>query len=234
MILGKMQLPYGKPPTYLKIGLVGCWEFDYDGSDANGDSSLEWSMFPYYYDSGVMNYCAYFNSIYNYATLDSQYLPSFGYDLTINVWVKFDSFTNDAAQVILYQAYYGQWTLATYWDGAQRMLSFSLNSQSEGKSYYLERPYNFSTGVWYMITARQVWGCIELYVNGTYLYSFFPYGGVIENLTPTGTLVLAKSYWDMEPMLGSIDQLSIWNSPLSEQQIGMLYNSGNGLPYSEW
>ena len=94
----------------------------------------------------------------------------------------------------------------------------------------IDSPNAVGLNEWNMITISRNSTNTTLYINGTFEKS----GGIHHvGAIPNGNLSFGKVFND-EPwyLTGSIDEVSIWNRSLTEEEITELYSSGEGLTYT--
>jgi hypothetical protein len=91
-------------------------------------------------------------------------------------------------------------------------------------------PFSFQTGTWYQVTAVVTSAEVTLYVNGHSIGSeSYPYGTGVPLLYDTSHVVYLATnarYGSGEEFLGRIDDVAIYATPLSADQIAGLYHSG--------
>lgn len=108
-----------------------------------------------------------------------------------------------------------------------------------GTTYTLTDPDNLSYWPkWYHVVGRYNGTEISLWVNGT-KKAFQAITGAIDSSATmpvmigcrcaNGVLTPGADYW-----YGNIDEVGIWGKGLTDAEIGDLYQSGAGIPYSDW
>lgn len=225
----------------LKQGLISCWELN----EASGSTAYDsWGNNDLINTSAGVNGVgkiegAYvFDGVLSKLTLadSSQFqgLPS----VSVSVWCKPTVVATPYGMIVskLHSFWgnpYYQFQLRTYganeWD-----FLIGTNSTYNGAGYI--SPIN--VGQWYFVVGvyNGVTGAIQVYVNnvssGT---TTIAGGGALGNAT--SGLVIGDDvdlFANFKKWNGLIDQVSIWNRVLSTEEITQLYNSGNGLAYTNW
>ena len=81
---------------------------------------------------------------------------------------------------------------------------------------------------WHFIVCTYDGSNIKLYVDGSYIGQTAASGNIAgaAGATYLGAYNKANDHY----LNGKIDEVSIWNSALSSNEVSALYNSGNGLP----
>ncbi len=102
----------------------------------------------------------------------------------------------------------------------------------------------FNNDQWYYFTVMRDGSSASMYLNGEYVSTIHgledsaaPDGPGVGGVTVEGALVGAASHssWDIDACLnGKIDQPSVWSRCLEASEILALYNSGDGLEYSDF
>lgn len=240
-----------KKPATVSTGLlndlIACWEMDetagsvmYDSHNSHdGDiSSVTLNQ------SGVIGKSYYFDG-----TLNSQVDVDHHNDLnpgtgpfSANAWVKYDGPNLSSDSCVIFAK-------GTYGYGSE--MQFTLRGgggydYKNGVYFRMRTPYiNFNIGPttnytsaiddgeWHMITAvidPSITYKGKLYLDGLLIRQIT---GTVPNIVNTRDLIIGEynSKYNME---GWIDQVAIWGRALSATDITQLYNSGNGLAYSNW
>jgi len=151
-------------------------------------------------------------------------------NVTISCWIKADSFPHS--------------TFNSIWGGGQaggHASRFWLNANSSRLNIYNGSTQNFSfsttvsTGTWYH-TAVVISGSsnLSVYLNGSQLGSTVTTFNSLtsqsgDNFQIAGNPTYVPYFWD-----GLIDEVAVWDSALSSQDISKIYNgtAPNGVPTS--
>lgn len=110
--------------------------------------------------------------------------------------------------------------------------TFSLQLCSGAAIQTITTVSTFSTSTWYHFVATWNGTTVKLYINGTQDVS------TSQTVTPaftTNPLILGAGYDGSSmafPFTGTIDEVGIWNTVLTQTQITTLYNSGTPFAYS--
>jgi len=244
MILGKMKIPLPSLTTTLKSGLIACWEFDNSGTsvpDAGGVSGLALSSNGTTQQAGVVGYSNKFANTSYYASLDNANFTSDINNLTrtfsINAWVYFTSFSTETYHNVISSGTYAStnaWNLDSYYTGGNKYIRASFYGAAGYTQGGVVSP---STGIvtysWFMITATLDGTNIRLYKNGSLIGTSGAMQGT-NALNPTQDIYFGIKSNLTSSLTGCLDQTALWNKTLTVSEISMLYNSGNGLAYTNW
>ncbi len=155
-------------------------------------------------------------------------------NLTVEAWVRFDSLnsTENSApghQYIVFKqnsrsSNFEGYDLGKHRVSGQDLLYFQVAS-SGGTEIKVDSTNTVSTGVWYHIAGVRGSNYIQLYVNGQLQGQAtvsFPqdYGHLPLYFGTTG-----ESYWDGK-LAGELDEVSLYNRPLSSNEIYSIYQAG--------
>jgi len=221
-----------KPQKWLSDGLIGYWKMDeslWDGTpgeviDSSGSSNNGTSTNANTTSTSKFGNGGYFDGDSDYVEMsDDSNIPNGTADRTITAWVKVNSFDNGRIFS------YGVWTQDNAFDliarsGDEFMVVGHTNNYVTTKS-------DFSTSVWYYITAVLENGNLTFYYNGikdstqstsinTTLAGDFRIGNGITGRTT-------------DDFDGVIDEVRFYNRALSFKEVRDLYNWAPG-PVAEW
>lgn len=133
--------------------------------------------------------------------------------------------------------------VAYQWQFNSGNLQFWLGDGSTNASKYLSCSYSqsslaMSTGNWYMFTATYNGGTspssLKMYFNGNVLTTTNSMVGTFTGCSYNSGLLFSDGFGVAYGILGRRDQLSVFDKELSPSDIQKLYNSGNGLPYTQF
>lgn len=179
------------------------------------------------------------NNAYDFENSSSQYVSLYNNqslnitnNVTVNTWIKLESLPNTGA-------YFG--VLGKQADGAARA-SYALDVVDNGTvrfiSYRVGGDTNavvgysstvLSVGTWYMLTGIANSTGNFLFINGNLEVSALNTNNILYGaFNFTLGRRFTDNYFD-----GVIDEVGLWNSSLSQSDINILYNFGDGLPYGE-
>lgn len=232
-IVGLVSITSAQVPTYVPTnGLVGWWPFNGNANDESGNQnngkvygprlSIDRLSNPncaFYFDSKNQN----FIEVLNDDTLNPVS------SISLNAWVKLESFAsdnqvfiskgtpNDKEPFVSYTLKMGPPTLT-------KKFQFSLGI--DGIRYNLFSKDTISLKEWTMLTGTYDGGIMKIYLNGILNDSLKITGSISSYHTnlnfgrwaPGGTN--GEQYLD-----GQLDDISIWNRSLTQQEIKELYNS---------
>ena len=170
---------------------------------------------------------------------DEALLSTGDIDFTIAVWLKAESLQASDNNYIASKGDIGsdnsEWGLLYRNNGAQNRFSFWINSASVWlDDSVLGAP---STGVWYYVQAQHdaANNLVRLRINNG-AWSSLATGGTSpgSSITPflIGALGISGAFarnWD-----GLINQFTFWKALKSDVDLNTIYNSGNGLAFSDW
>ncbi|MHA1386638.1 MAG: LamG domain-containing protein, partial [Candidatus Helarchaeota archaeon] len=149
-------------------------------------------------------------------------------DFTISMWTKGTYTTN--YQYLLHKrtAYQdGELELKFYGDGS---LSFGTDNTANGGADIITRntAYFLTDNRWYHITGVRNNDTLSIYVDGKKISSN---SGTIQNMTSTGDILIGSGV-EGSYLNGSIDEITIWNRALSEDEIEALFIQKEESPNS--
>lgn len=235
--------------TTLKTNLISCWEFEETSGtvvyDSHGSYNLNNNTSISINQTGKLGKCYLFNGTDQWLSLDSIFRfssPGFA----VSLWIKANSWSNKTYPGLIggrnfgTDSSYGGYAIGYFpTAGIYRGLWFDIYSSSIRKAaMYAFSP---STEVWYHVVGNAKSDKIEIWVNGQrhdYVNDVLtaPFSINYTN-AGSGALRLGASTQPIgswNPFSGYIDQTAIWNRALTSTEIALLYNSGNGLTYSNW
>ena len=228
----------GGANTTLKIDLISIWEMDETSGttmfDSHGSNDGEISATVTINQTGIINKSYYFDATDDRIIVPHSSTLSPSGDMSFAAWVK--GTTVDGAFIVIMNK-----DAVT----SNRQFTFAIDNYKYPRLYFFSssgysgRLSNTKVmdGNWYYIVATYTAsnGLINFYVNGSLAngtQDATTSGGM--NSGTADMWVGYRSYGSATRMYGNYDQLAIWNKLLSTDEISLLYNSGNGLPYSEW
>lgn len=170
------------------------------------------------------NYAIYLN---NTGGLHQAYTTNFtdlvNSDWSVNTWFKYSGSTGTSK---VFE--FGNSTGPTYWNvflngclGATR-LSLVFDDSSLCSHIVVNGTTTTATNTWYMVTVTKSSNTYSLYVNGNL-------EGTYTNSTSTHT----KNFRLGPASFFTIEDTSVWNTSLTASDLNVLYNSGNGLTYTQ-
>jgi hypothetical protein len=174
----------------------------------------------YAWSSGKLGYGLLVNSTNKYLTVTNSPSIDLTGNMTVSAWVKPNSLNTFAT--VLMKAYYSSWNdgygLANL-NGGTNEISFYVGQWSGGATGYIPlNQWSHLAGTFDNVT-------VKLFVNGqlnasrAYSQPITSYGGNLQIGAGAGN---PRSYpWD-----GLIDEVAIWNRPLSVREIQQVYDCG--------
>jgi len=244
----------------LKEGLKSVWEFDEtSGStlvDQLGIQNLTKQSNVTINNTGKIDKCIYFPGASNSATnvfTNSAYSSLREY--TVNVWIKDERIGSAAGAAYYMRSGTDATGFQLFADYRSTPYIRAIGQNYLGQNWLADIPAASmpTVNTWFMVTATMniFSKTAKIYRNGTLISTnvIKEYGlGALTNNWTVTSLVLGTYYDGLtydtcipasDPcsslhMKGFMDQLSIWTRELSPAEISALYNSGNGLAYSNW
>ncbi|WP_346855974.1 LamG domain-containing protein [uncultured Draconibacterium sp.] len=213
----------------LQEGIVSVWELDETSGSVASDS--------YGANDGTIYGCTLNQS--SVTTLSTSY--SFDGSDRVNVNGAASADYSQGASISLWI----KPNIASYsWDGkifdmgSSSANRITLAMKSSLKMYFGVGQVNYASyatisSAWHHIVLK--WErpnlILKLYIDGSLYYSGTSGDPIISTYANIGNEYNngASRYFQ-----GGLDQVAIWNRALTSEEILQLYNSGNGLPYSEW
>ena len=148
---------------------------------------------------------------------------------TVNTWVKFLTFDNDAT---IWQLGVGG-TACNIGGIYYNSVTSSLKVQGwgcAGTGDFTPIPLNPTVNQWYMITVTYNGTGWKTYINGTLKAQAITPFTLTDNKFQINKLHTFTGY----SINGITDELGIWNKVLTSGEITQLWNNGAGLPYSSF
>lgn len=233
-----MILPgvYNQGKTTLRRGLVGVWEFDeasgstaYCANNALLDATNNGATVN---QTGKIGKCYDFDGSDDYVRTPAIANPTL---MSISVWFFADTLGDSNAGRILHTGY-----------------SETLNTAGSGEKIDIQfyRAWSTAYGRWYYpgsSLSLSAWNHIVILYDGSSTSNDPVYyqNGIqktpSESTAPSGSIVNTAEVWtigDHKDLVrsfdGKIDQVAVWSRILSAAEVAALYNSGNGLAFSNW
>ena len=251
LIIPLMKPVIGAGGTALKTGLISCWEFDETSGttayDSHGSNDLTHNGVTVN-QTGKLDKCISLDGTNDYSEFSeaSNNLTPIS-NHSISAWINRNgNSVNDGSGVIM----------AKYWSSTgYRCYSFYLYDSDEpsypnrlGFTYYdnsnvstsivYDPPSDIFTGNWVNVIITRSESNMTLYVNGSSVATASGGSGNMQQRASTVRDVigaLSKSSTIPDKFINSkIDQIAVWSKALTTTEISALYNSGNGLAYTNW
>ena len=231
LISGLAILMQGGPVTHAAIvqpfpGMVGWWQLNEGSGTVAIDSSGNGNNGTIYgatYVAGQYGYALSFNGVNNYVTVPaSPSLTSFTNGITVNVWLKITTFSGEA--------------ISMWGSGAS---GFGLYSNGNwyfgnGASWFSVSAGILSDGAWhaYSVVWNSTGQTLTSYRDGAQIAQLTSVSGLVLNSPFNNILCLGDDNRytpPASPFSGTMDQLQIYNSPLSLAQIQAYYQQIPGF-----
>jgi hypothetical protein len=226
------------PVDSLKIGLIAYYPFDNSAADSsgNGNNGTALGVTPAPDRFGNVNSAYYFNgdSTHYVTVKDKQALRLNNTDFTINVWVKLQSFNSTFGTTLVAKRYPGvnlgySYSVSGYQNTVAPLgsIGFGPGGNSPGGT----STATIDTAQWYMLTVVYSLANTQVtfYKNGVFA------GSSANNvLSPNANTNAALYIGKDDPqnntnydLVGSLDDVRIYNRALSVHEINKLYNLTN-------
>ena len=227
-LLGIKSIEGGYPDIPVLNNLISCWELDETSGttvvDAHGTNNGTNSGATIG-ATGKIDKAYSFDGVNDRVFIADNTSLDLTEAITISQWVKFS--TNDSVIFAKRDTTNYAWDMNISDVGS---VYFGINSNVNRADTV---PFAVTLGQWYHIVGTYDRSFIKIYIDGVEQGSY-AYTGAITNNNIDVTIGY-RPYSGAEGYTsGIIDQSAIWNVALTQEQITALYNSGNGLRYSEW
>lgn len=217
----KQHLLY-KAGSSLLNGLISYWSFDSNANDLHGnnDGTINGAT----NTTGFLSNCYDFDGSNDRIYMSDDDTLDIESEISLSCWIRAKALSyykvimakrNQGSNSINYQFY-------TYYQDLRFMCTGSEISSG----------YDLSTNTWYhiVITADAGEDETQFYVNGALKATI----SITFTLSPNSSILQIGEGYGNAPWDGKIDEVGLWNKVLTEDEISQLYNSGNGLNYSNF
>ena len=239
--------------TTLKEDLIACWEFDEtsagDAIDAHtGGYDLTMNNTPTQNVAGKIDKCVSLNGTneyINYPTSVDTFTPAAAH--SISFWVYRNGSGDASASLVtrFYNATSRKVLLATMIDSSHATLANRIlfqyydSSNAATNLIWNAGGTDYFTGTWNHMVYVRDGSSMELYRNGSSVQTASGGNGSGKQTTSAGTFLTIGAtarYSSTPDLYGNLrfDQTAIWGKALTSTEVGLLYNSGDGLAYTEW
>ena len=223
-------------PTNLQTGLVGYWPFCGNANDESGNgnngtvngATLTTDRF------GNANSAYSFDGVNDYISIQSTPNLNLNNSFTISCWINKQTLSNNVEYIISRERYLNGISYGLSITDYKFQLGINNDFGSCGQSCNIsgQSSSNIETNNWLNLTASWDNSICKLYINGILSNSF---SGVLNNggnlLNSLQNLFIGKwmtnnNEYSFNYFNGAIDDVSIWNRALTQQEITQLYNQG--------
>jgi hypothetical protein len=228
-ILGSAHYSIGQSvPSYVPAtGLVGWWPFTGNAIDSSGNgnhgtvnaATLTTDRF------GNVNKAYEFNGLNTYISVPSNTSLQLTNNYTLNGWFNADVFFNTSTsdRSIISKVEIGGW-----YGGYEVMVGGKTNDIAHvgniGGSNFILGKTGYLINVWYMFSVTYDKSTLKLYMNGELVNSKSTVGNL---QTSNLALLFGMHEGNSQYFDGKIDDIGIWNRPLSACEISKLYLASN-------
>ncbi len=246
MILGKLNIPVitGGGST-LKNSLISCWEFEETSGtnlvDANGNYNFTANGATINQDAGKLGKSVYLGGVNAYLNLQTVNVGLVSTDtISVSHWVNPIGSTDYGFLINDYDrySYRGLFTaISTPLNG--NIYFFANNTTSPSIMRYRRTSY-YTGAAWHHVVSIIYPDnrLPDMYVDGALDNANFFAPGTTSGLNITGyNVVFGREAYRVTPTgwyKGYVSQAAIWKRALTTAEIALLYNSGNGLTYTNW
>ena len=204
-----------------RADLIGYWPFEGTGTDISGNAR----------DLNVSSGTAYGTGLFGEAlSLDGNPAhfaarpiddPEFDFgtgDFTVQAWVNYNPAGGTHVLIEKFTGSIGPgWT---FYEVDNRW-EFHGSAQAVSSSVL-----GISAGNWHQLIARRESGQFNLFFDNTLVGS----GTLAASMTSSEPLLIGKRHGGAITTSGRIDEVAIWNTALSNDEIAALWNGGTGKP----
>jgi hypothetical protein len=239
MILGKLNIPVitGGGST-LKNNLIACWELDETSGttayDSNGSNNCS-------INGATINQAGKIGQCYSFDGANDRLVSGLTGNMaafTISTWINHNFSTSGGYDRII----------GKQRDSPSPYQYFAIQQEATGNTigfYALNTAGGFSkaisttsltAGTWYHLVATFNGTVAKIYINGTNEHTGATFTGT-RNYNSNPILIgmsINGSGGETMALKAKLDQDSIWDRVLTAAEITSLYNSGNGLAYTNW
>jgi hypothetical protein len=204
----------------LSDDLVGLWHFSGNALDSSGNNNLG-AVYgeAFYVDHPTMGQALSFDGDGDYVEVADSAILDITSDLTIEAWVKFDSFTSPHSFVVgkdtIGQRSYGLFVDGGYYSKTGKV-GFIVFSASSYTIHWGDTALNI--GQWYHIA-----GTYDYVANGTSVMEVYVNGNSDSTATTNAVGPYPPDYWRCF-VDGLIDEVRIWKVALPQEQLGKVYD----------
>lgn len=244
LIHGILQQQVNLSGTTLKDGLLSVWELDetsgttaYDSYGSNNGTIVHAIL----NQSGLIDKCYYFDGVSDYVTF-GDVLNIGTRDYTISSWIKLAGIQKDsyAGNTIAHIA--GKGILGTNNGCGIYLYNEVFRGQLRDRytALSVESTTNLNDGLWHHVVAtvdRDSSTGFNVYIDNVLENTEDPTALSSDDLVTSDAFSLGArnsgTSWNYD-FFGNMDQVAVWNKALTSDEVDLLYNSGNGLAYSNW
>ena len=224
---------YSQLPSYVPTnGLIGYWPFNGNANDesGNGNNGTVNGATLTADRNGLANKAYSFNL--NYILVNNNQLFNLKDEISINVWYQINksvtTSTSNMSFVSKHQSASTQSSYVVYNNNlcGPTVYFTDLNSQVQ----YLRNNNFCDTIAWHMLTMTFNNSGLKMYLDGTFQYQKLLSTSIKQTNLPLifGGSNISNQYNDIiGRMIGKLDDISIYNRALTDQEITSLYNGCN-------
>jgi len=153
-------------------------------------------------------------------------------DMTIAGWMNFTSVSDNFAMFSKWTGSGNQRSYMVYKGSSSTVVNFIISTDGTNATYFTLSSGSLSVDTWYFVTAKFVaGGTSTLYINNSSVDS----GTAPSSIHSGSSRVEMFSFntGGVTTRQGLIDSVGVWDRALDASEITTLYNSGNGVAYSD-
>ncbi len=206
-------------------GLIGYWPFDGSGADSSGGGYNLTLTGGATYAPGLFGQALSLQGIQGQSAVGSGDNPAFNFgsnNFSVQVWADFSAIPGEQTLIEKFSGCCGPgWTFTT--PGGTDLQFYS----SAG---IVNAPVSLQTGVWEQFVATRNGSTLDLYFDGALIGGGSLSGAMTASTNPL--LVGARNSADSRNFTvdGLIDEVGIWDRPLSGAEVSALWDGGAGEP----
>jgi alpha-tubulin suppressor-like RCC1 family protein len=206
-------------------GLLGWWKGDGNALDVVGGNNA--TMYSASYTAGVVGQAFSFNGNYGWVNVPDQPVYALTNSLSIEGWIR----PRGNGYAIFWRGDHRP-GLDPYFlsMGGNNILSFTV-ARADNTSVSVSTPIIYNQWIYVAATLDGATGTMSLYTNGILaaqiITSYRPFGALLSDQWPGIGIGNVNDGGNNFPFYGEIDEIALYNRPLSQAEIQGIYNSGS-------
>lgn len=227
--------------TTLKNGLISVWKFNetsgttsHDAYGTNSGDIINVTI----NQIGLFGKCYYFDNSDDYVNYGDNLDARFG-DMSYSIWVKLGGLQKDVNRGIRYAGIIGKGFLSNNKGFGIYLKNEVVQVQFRGSvTLILDSTININDGQWHhLVSTADRDGLCSIYVDGVLANTMDISSLDGEDINTSDYFVIGSRYASGKlffDYFGYAMQAVVWDRVLTDSEILLLLNSGNGLAYSNW
>lgn len=182
----------------------------YTGALGSGGSAPSWNS------TGKSNYSLTFDGVDDFVNIDvgSTYMPTGTMDISVSAWINASSLPSLGTILAYGGDDVNNGYVLKFNDGQPRFTVFNAANATD--------PLTRSTNTWYHVIGTYDHSNIKLYVNGQLAATT----AFTSDIISASQLRIGQEYNRGRNFAGKIDEVKVWNYPLTPKQVQLDYNLG--------